>query len=222
MQLHACEETLTGRPHDTSVEKATMQWQWKCGSSLTSFPGHHSVRPLPSRSSVFSCSRQWWSTMAKDHHFQHNFMNINQHQNNSNSQVYSQQNQDRLNSVSIAVGSRPERSRSRPCKTETETETETSALETMVLVSGPSLRSILHARSQLFLGHNVLFCAHRYNISVNVCNRLSSLDNLAKSCVHNSIDDNMRCFANLLYELIMIRERRIYLNDSVRPTFNWW
>jgi len=78
--------------------------------------------------------------------------------------------------------------------------------------------AVVHARSQSLLGHNVLFCAHRYNFSVNICNRLSSFDNLIKSLVHNSIDDNMRCFANLLYELIMIRERRLYLNDSVLLT----
>jgi len=48
----------------------------------------------------------------------------------------------------------------------------------------------LHARSQSFLGHNVLFCAHnlRYNFSVNICNRISSFDNLVKSFVHISID----------------------------------
>jgi len=40
--------------------------------------------------------------------------------------------------------------------------------------------------------------------------------NLVKKCVHNSID--MRCFANSLYELIMIRERRLYLNDSALLT----
>jgi len=69
--------------------------------------------------------------------------------------------------------------------------------------------AVVRARSQSFLGHNVLFCAHRYNFSVNICNRLSSFDNLVKSFLLNSIDDNMRCFANLLYELIMIRERRL-------------
>jgi len=38
--------------------------------------------------------------------------------------------------------------------------------------------AVMHARSQSFLGHNVLFCAHRYNLSVNICDRLSSFDNL--------------------------------------------
>jgi len=37
----------------------------------------------------------------------------------------------------------------------------------------------------LFLGHNVLFCAHSYNFSVNICDGLSSFDNLVKSFVHN-------------------------------------
>jgi len=70
--------------------------------------------------------------------------------------------------------------------------------------------AVVHVRSQLFLGHNVLFCAHHYNFSVNICrpNRLSSLDNLVKSFVHNVIDDNMRCFAKLLYELIMHHDTR--------------
>jgi len=64
--------------------------------------------------------------------------------------------------------------------------------------------TVVHTRSQSFLGRNILFCAHRYNFSVNICNMLSSIDNLVKAFVHNFIDDNMRCFANLLYELIMI------------------
>jgi len=40
-------------------------------------------------------------------------------------------------------------------------------------------------------------------------------DNLVKSFVHNSTNDNMHCFANLLYQLFMIRETRVYLNGSV-------
>jgi len=64
----------------------------------------------------------------------------------------------------------------------------------------------------------VLFCTHRYTFSVNISNRLSSFDNLVKSFVHNLIDNNMRCFANFSHELVMIRERRLYLNDSVLLT----
>jgi len=77
--------------------------------------------------------------------------------------------------------------------------------------------AVVHARSQSVLGQNVLFCAHRYKFSVNntLYNRLSSLDTLINSFAHNSIDDNMRCFANLLLELIMIREGRLCLNDSI-------
>jgi len=78
--------------------------------------------------------------------------------------------------------------------------------KSMSLCAHAHLYAVVHAPSQSFLGHNVLFCAHCYNFSFNICNRHSSFDNLVKSVVHNSIDDNMRCFANLLYELIMIRE----------------
>jgi len=37
--------------------------------------------------------------------------------------------------------------------------------------------AIMHARSQSFLGHNVLFCAHRYNIYVSIrfCNSVIDL-----------------------------------------------
>jgi len=62
----------------------------------------------------------------------------------------------------------------------------------------------------------MFYFAHTITIfSVGICNWLSSFDNLVKSFGHYSIDDNMHCFANFLYELIMIRERRLYLNDSV-------
>jgi len=64
--------------------------------------------------------------------------------------------------------------------------------------------AVVHARSQSFLGHNVLFCAHSYNFSVSISIIVSSFDNLVKSFVHNSIDDNKRCLAKLLHELIMI------------------
>ena len=66
----------------------------------------------------------------------------------------------------------------------------------------------------VILGYKVLFCVCRYNFSVNI----RSLDTLVESFVHNSIDDNVSCFVNLLYGLIMIRERRLFLNDGVLTT----
>ena len=77
--------------------------------------------------------------------------------------------------------------------------------------------AVMHARSQSILGRNVLFCACRYKfpVSSTIYDELGSLDTLINSFVHNSIDDNMSCFANFLYELVMLRERRLYLNDSV-------
>jgi len=43
----------------------------------------HNSRPLQGVTKVISCSHQGWSTMAKDLHFQHDFIKINQHQKNS-------------------------------------------------------------------------------------------------------------------------------------------
>jgi len=52
--------------------------------------------------------------------------------------------------------------------------------------------AVVHARSQSILGHNILFCAHCYTVSVNICYRLNSFNNLVMSFVHNSIDDNTK------------------------------
>jgi hypothetical protein len=67
--------------------------------------------------------------------------------------------------------------------------------------------AVMHARSQSFLGRNVLFCARRYKfpVSSTIYDELVSFDTLINSFVHSSIDD-MSCFANFLYELVMIRE----------------
>jgi len=59
----------------------------------------------------------------------------------------------------------------------------------------------------------VFYYAH--TVTIFLLTSVIGLVRLVKSFVHNSIDDNMRGFANLLYELIMIRKRRLYLNDSV-------
>jgi len=34
--------------------------------------------------------------------------------------------------------------------------------------------TVVHARSQSFLGRSVLFCAHRYHFYFNICKRLNS------------------------------------------------
>ena len=77
--------------------------------------------------------------------------------------------------------------------------------------------AVMHARSQSFLGRNVLFCARRYKfpVSSTILDELVSFDTLINSFVHSSTDENMRCFANFLFELVMLRERRLYLSDSV-------
>jgi len=76
--------------------------------------------------------------------------------------------------------------------------------------------TVVHARfliTMFYFGHTITIF-----LLTSICNRLGSIDNLVNAFMHNSIDDNMRCFTNLLYELIMIRERRLYLNDSVLLT----
>ena len=77
--------------------------------------------------------------------------------------------------------------------------------------------AVMHARSQSFLGRNVLFCARRYKfpVSSTILDELVSFDTLINSFVHSSTDENMRCFANFLFELVMLRERRLYLSDNV-------
>jgi len=78
--------------------------------------------------------------------------------------------------------------------------------------------AVVHARSPSCFLVTMFYFAHTVTILL-----LTSPISLVrfiifKPFVHNSIDDNMRCFANLLYKLIMIRERRLYLNDSVLLT----
>jgi hypothetical protein len=68
--------------------------------------------------------------------------------------------------------------------------------------------AVTHARSQSFLGRNVLFCArcYKFPVSSTIYDELVSFDTLINSFLHSSIDDNMSCFANFLYELVMLRE----------------
>jgi len=61
----------------------------------------HNSRPLRGVIKVISCSRQGWSTMAKDLHFQHDFY---KHHSASEqfkfASLFKRRNQNRLNSVS--------------------------------------------------------------------------------------------------------------------------
>ena len=69
--------------------------------------------------------------------------------------------------------------------------------------------AVNHARpSSSFLGQNMVFCTRRYN-----CTLRELLDNpvsnIVRLCVCNSFDENMRCFASFLFELIIIRSNRL-------------
>ena len=62
------------------------------------------------------------------------------------------------------------------------------------------------------IGQNMLFLMRRYNCSrYDLLN--ASANNIIKSCVFNSFDENMYCSANFLYELIMIRNNRLCLGQ---------
>jgi hypothetical protein len=62
------------------------------------------------------------------------------------------------------------------------------------------------------IGQNMLFLMRRYNCSrYDLLN--ASANNIIKSCVVNSFDENMYCSANFLYELIMIRNNRLCLGQ---------
>jgi hypothetical protein len=88
------------------------------------------------------------------------------------------------------------------------------------LIKNVANYAVMHAHSHTFLTRNVLFCARRHKFSDNstIYNKLGSLDTLITTFVRNSIDDQMSCFANFLYELIMLREGRLCLNDGLFST----
>ena len=68
-----------------------------------------------------------------------------------------------------------------------------------------SLNSALYSRGYSIAGRNVLFCTHRFRCTVqDILN--GSVDNLINSSVERSIDDRMRSHANILLELLMLRD----------------
>jgi len=69
----------------------------------------------------------------------------------------------------------------------------------------------LHARSRSLLGRNVVFCAQRFNCSINdlIYGRLPTIIN---SYVRNSVDETTLDRVALLTELIMIRDSSLTLS----------
>jgi len=72
-----------------------------------------------------------------------------------------------------------------------------------------------HGRALSCIGQNVLFCMRRYNCSIrDLCE--STID-IIESFVFRLFDENLHCTANFLFELIMIKNNRLYigLNDDL-------
>ena len=78
---------------------------------------------------------------------------------------------------------------------------------TISFLAIPPLYAVNHAGTMSFIGQNMSFLMRRYNCSR--CDLLNgSANNIIKSCVFNSFDENMYCSAHFLFELIMVRNNR--------------
>ena len=82
------------------------------------------------------------------------------------------------------------------------------------LVSYIAQYAVYHARTlSSFLGQNVLFCMRRYNCSLRDL-LYGPVNNIIKSFVFNLFDENARCSARFLFELIMIRNNQLCIGLS--------
>jgi hypothetical protein len=82
------------------------------------------------------------------------------------------------------------------------------------LVSYIAQYAVNHARTlSAFLGQNVLLCMRRYNCSLRDL-LYGPVNNIIKSFVFNSFDENARCSAGFLFELLMIRNNRLCIGLS--------
>jgi len=70
----------------------------------------------------------------------------------------------------------------------------------------------LHARSRSLFGRNVVYCAERFNCSINdsICGRLPIIIN---SYIRNSVDETTLDCVTFPRELIMIRDSSLTLSD---------
>ena len=80
--------------------------------------------------------------------------------------------------------------------------------------------AVNHSRSvSSFLGQNMVYCLRRYKCTPRELLD-GSVSNIVRSFVFNWCDDNMRCSARFLYELMMIRSNRLRIglsDDSFSP-----
>ena len=79
------------------------------------------------------------------------------------------------------------------------------------LVCSIAQYAVNHARTlSSLLGQNVVYCMDHYNCSLHELLG-GSVSNIGRSFVFNLFDDNMRCSASYLFELIMTRSNRLRL-----------
>jgi hypothetical protein len=71
---------------------------------------------------------------------------------------------------------------------------------------------VFHSRCMSNLGLNVWFCCNRYRCSVaDLLYR--PMGDPIKAAAHDLFNDDMRCRANFLYELLSLRDNRLDLNN---------
>ena len=87
------------------------------------------------------------------------------------------------------------------------------------LISFVARYGVFYARGLSILGQNVLFCTQRYKLSVHdVIN--SPVDGLINSFVFNSVDYETHIVANLLIELILLRDHAFCFSNGFSLTYN--
>ena len=73
---------------------------------------------------------------------------------------------------------------------------------------------MIFARSQSILGQNVLFCAQRYHRSISDIVYNPNNSNCISAFAHNSVDYETHTAANLLTELLMLRDHAFYFSND--------
>lgn len=82
------------------------------------------------------------------------------------------------------------------------------------LVSFIAQYAVNHARMlSSFLGQNALFCMRRYNCSLHDLYN-GSVKYITNSFVSNSLSESMRSSASFLFELVLIRDKRLCIGHS--------
>ena len=82
------------------------------------------------------------------------------------------------------------------------------------LIRSVATNAIVAGRHTSYLGHNVLFCANRYNCSVAELISTNSDSLIAQRC-NNSVEEHQVLQARFLSELIALRDRQLVLSNQM-------